>query len=81
MSLKGSFDWNRFEEAQQAPISSIGFQPGLKIQLIAQADFGQLIAQPDFGQFSTHTCSSVRVLQPPCKYYNSENFANVSAFF
>ena len=43
------FDCNRLELSQQAPIRPIGFQPGLKVQLIAQADSGQ---------FSARTCSS-----------------------
>ena len=48
-SEKSSFDCNRLELSQQAPIRPIGFQPGLKVQLIAEADSGQ---------FSTRTCST-----------------------
>ena len=52
------FDWNRFELAQQAPISPIGFQPALKVQLIALARFQAI--------FHTYLCqcSGLSVMDP-----------------
>ena len=43
--IQNPFDCNRLELSQQAPIRPIGFQPGLKVQLIAQTDSGQFSAR------------------------------------